>query len=70
MFTFVFLNHIQTNEDMTIRHASPGLEKQLYVAPGIEELNIEFEQTILTGSPNNPYGAPGEDPDVNYFGEF
>ena len=51
---------------MTIREEVPGLEKQLYVAPGIETIDVQAEQAIMTGS----FGTPGEDPVINDFGEF
>lgn len=53
---------------MTIRQDVPSLEKQLYVAPGIQTINVQCEQAIMTAS--GVYGTPGEDPVINDFGEF
>lgn len=53
---------------MTIRQKGSGLEKQLYIAPEIETIDVQCEQAIMTAS--GVYGTPGEDPIVNDFGEF
>lgn len=61
-------NLLNLNEYMTIRQDVPSLEKQLYVAPGIQTINVQCEQAIMTAS--GVYGTPGEDPVINDFGEF
>lgn len=52
---------------MTIRTMDAGQNKD-YVAPAIETLDLQCEQSIMTSS--GDYGLPGEDPFVNDFGNF
>lgn len=52
---------------MTFKKMDAG-QKNNYVSPAIETLDLQCEQAIMASS--GGFGLPGEDPDVNDFGDF
>lgn len=46
-------------------------KKSLYEAPTIDVLVVQFEESVLTGSPQfGTTGSAGDDTDDEYYGEF